>query len=106
MLSGALPSAPVLILDPELGCFPCMLAMTVKLEIPSTSLETFIFSFQGYSGPFSDVACSTAAPTTVSTAQGRDILSRGHKVLKAVHEIIMELQPMSSVEGILLHRGA
>lgn len=46
VLSGALPSAPVIILDPELGCFPCMLAMTVKLEIPSTSLETFFFLFR------------------------------------------------------------
>lgn len=43
------------------------------------------FSFQGYSAPFSSVACSTAAPVTVSTAEGGDILSRGHEVLKAVH---------------------
>lgn len=82
-----------------------MLAMTVKIEIPNTCLATFFP--QGYSGPFSNVACSTAAATTVSTAEGRDILPRGHKVLKTVHEIITKLQPVLSVEdGILLHRGA
>lgn len=82
-------------------------AMIVKLETPETSLATFFFSFQGYSGPFRIAACSTAAPAAATTAEGGHILSRGHKVLKAVYEIIMRLQPMLSVEdGILLHRGA
>lgn len=75
--------------------------------MPNTSLATFFFSFQGYSGPFRSVACNTAAAATVSTAEGGHILSRGHEVLKEVHEIIMKLQPMLSVEdGILIHRVA